>query len=109
MPFTALKKMQDYLTHLAGFCRTNAILHGSASRREFRHPEVNSESNIHHELKSSVIPAPPWLPLACSLLGQWFCTSNPLASILWLALILAPLHCEMSRVVLTELGYLSCN
>jgi len=27
--------LQDF----ACFCRTNAILHGSASRREFRHPE----------------------------------------------------------------------
>ena len=37
--------LQDF----ACFCRT--ILHGSAPRREFRHPEVNSESNIYHELK----------------------------------------------------------
>ena len=69
MPFTK-KNMQDYLTHLAGFCRTNAILHGSASRREFRHPEVNSESNIYHELKSSVIPACSTMA-ATGLLTPW--------------------------------------
>ena len=27
------------------------ILCGSAPKREFRHPEINSESNIYHELK----------------------------------------------------------
>ena len=62
--------LQDF----ACFCRT--ILHGSAPRRGFRHPEVNSESNIYHELKNSAIPTPPWLPLACSFLGQWLCTCN---------------------------------
>ena len=61
-----LYDMQDNLTNFAGFClllQDNTACAANARRRE--------------------------LPLACSLLGQWFCTSNPLASILWLALILA--------------------
>jgi len=69
--------MHDHVTHFVGFClllqdNTVAVLLGEDLGWQ---SEVNSESNIHHKLKNSdiiTIPAPPWLPLACSLLGQWF-------------------------------------
>jgi len=38
--------MQDNATHFAGSCRT--ILYDNAPSGEFRHSEVNSESNIYY-------------------------------------------------------------
>jgi len=96
--------MQDNATHLqdfAHYCRT--ILHNSAPSGEFRHSEVNSQSNIHYKLKKTcLLTRSHSLGNGSELLTHW----HPSCGWHW---TWPHQHSVMVRLVLTNVILCACH